>query len=95
MCDGEFVTRRCNRLHWVSVSPYVRKVQAVLNTKGINCTITLIIPLGDESELLSLNPSGKIPVYQNDEVTLSDSSVICAYLDKKSPRYAALSNRCN
>jgi glutathione S-transferase len=32
---------------------------------------------------LKLNPLGKIPVYQDDNVTLGDSSVICAYLEKK------------
>lgn len=72
-------------LHGVSASPYVRKVQAVLNTKGIHYTINPIIPFGEKSELLALNPLGKIPVYQNDEVTLGDSSVICAYLEKNHP----------
>jgi glutathione S-transferase len=72
-------------LHGVSASPYVRKVQAVLNTKGINYTVNPIIPFGDKGELLSLNPLGKIPVYQNDDVTLGDSSVICAYLEKNHP----------
>jgi glutathione S-transferase len=77
-------------LHGVSASPYVRKVQAVLNTKGIDFTINPIIPFGNKSELLALNPLGKIPVYQDDNVTLGDSSVICAYLEKKhvdSPLY--------
>ena len=72
-------------LHGVSASPYVRKVQAVLNTKGIDYKINPIIPFGDKSELLALNPLGKIPVYQDDSVTLGDSSVICAYLEKNHP----------
>lgn len=72
-------------LHGVSASPYVRKVQAVLNTKGIDYTINPLIPFGDKSELLALNPLGKIPVYQDDSVTLGDSSVICAYLEKNHP----------
>jgi glutathione S-transferase len=72
-------------LHGVSASPYVRKVQAVLNTKGIDFTINPIIPFGDKSALLALNPLGKIPVYQDDNVTLGDSSVICAYLEKNHP----------
>ncbi|MBL4631710.1 MAG: glutathione S-transferase N-terminal domain-containing protein, partial [Paraglaciecola sp.] len=69
-------------LHGVSASPYVRKVAAVLNTKNIEFTVNSIIPFGDKSELLALNPLGKIPVYQDDNVTLADSSVICAYLEK-------------
>jgi glutathione S-transferase len=72
-------------LHGVSASPYVRKVQAVLNVKGIDFTINPIIPFGEKSELLALNPLGKIPVYQDDNVTLGDSSVICAYLEKYHP----------
>lgn len=79
-------------LHGVSASPYVRKVQAVLNTKSINFTINPIIPFGEKSELLALNPLGKIPVYQDENVTLGDSSVICAYLEKKhsdTPLYPA------
>lgn len=72
-------------LHGVSASPYVRKVQAVLNTKGIDYTVNPLIPFGDKSELLSLNPLGKIPVYQDSNVTLGDSSVICAYLEKNHP----------
>ena len=69
----------------VLASPYVRKVQVVLNTKGIHYTLNPIVPFGKKSELLSLNSLGKIPVYQNDEVTLGDSSVICAYLEKNHP----------
>jgi glutathione S-transferase len=79
-------------LHGVSASPYVRKVQAVLSTKGIDFTINPIIPFGEKSELLALNPLGKIPVYQDDNVTLGDSSVICAYLEKQhsdTPLYPA------
>jgi glutathione S-transferase len=72
-------------LHGIPVSPYVRKVQAVLETKGIDYTINPILPFGDKAELLAMNPVGKIPVYQDDNVTLPDSSVICAYLEKVHP----------
>ena len=72
-------------LHGVPVSPYVRKVQAILELKGIEYSINPIIPFGDKSELLALNPIGKIPAFQDDEVTLGDSSVISAYLEKRYP----------
>lgn len=75
-------------LHGVPISPYVRKVQAVLNLKNIEHTINPIIPFGDKSELLALNPLGKIPVYQDDNVTLGDSAAICAYLEKNHPEIA-------
>lgn len=72
-------------LHGTPISPYVRKVQAVLNSKGIKYAVNPIIPFGDKTELLALNPLGKIPVYKDDSVTLGDSSVICAYLEKAHP----------
>ncbi|TDF35443.1 glutathione S-transferase family protein [Alteromonadaceae bacterium M269] len=72
-------------LHGVPVSPYVRKVQAVLEMKGVEYTINPIIPFGDKSELLALNPIGKIPAFQDDDITLADSSVISAYLEKRYP----------
>jgi glutathione S-transferase len=79
-------------LHGVPVSPYVRKVQAVLELKGVDYTINPIIPFGDKTELLALNPMGKIPAFQDDDVTLADSSVISAYLEKRytdNPLYPA------
>jgi glutathione S-transferase len=36
-------------------------------------------------ELLALHPLGKIPVLRDGEVVVPDSSVICAYLEKKFP----------
>ena len=75
-------------LHGIPVSPYVRKVQAVLELKKIPHTINPIIPFGDTTELKALNPLGKIPVLQDDDLTIGDSSVICAYLEKKYPEVA-------
>lgn len=72
-------------LHGVSASPYVRKVQAVLELKGIDYTNNPIIPFGDKTALLALNPLGKIPVLEDSSVTIGDSSVICAYLEKVYP----------
>lgn len=67
------------------VSPYVRKVAIVLDFKNIDYNIEVVIPFlkNDKEKLLQMNPLGKIPVYQDRSFMLSDSSVICAYLDKK------------
>ena len=72
------------------VSPYVRKVLACLNLKGLNYQIDPITPFfgGDEFERLS--PLRRIPVLIDGDVTLCDSSVICAYLDEAYPGHPLL-----
>lgn len=67
------------------VSPYVRKVAIVLDLKNISYNIEVMIPFleKDKQKLLQMNPLGKVPVYQDGNLMLSDSSVICAYLEKK------------
>ena len=72
------------------VSPYVRKVLACLHLKGLEAEVDPITPFfgGDEFERLS--PLRRIPVLIDDDVTLCDSSVICAYLDEAYPGYALL-----
>src|SRR3712207_6273353 len=64
------------------VSPYVRKVLACLALKGLNYEIDPITPFfgGDEFERLS--PLRRIPLLIDGDLTLCDSSVICAYLDE-------------
>ena len=65
------------------VSPYVRKVLACLALKDLAYGIDPITPFlgGDEFERLS--PLRRIPVLIDGDLTLCDSSVICAYLDEK------------
>lgn len=69
------------------ISPYVRKVAIVLDLKNISYTIEVLIPFieKDKQKLLQMNPLGKVPVYQDGSFMLSDSSAICAYLEKKYP----------
>jgi glutathione S-transferase len=67
------------------VSPYVRKVLACLSLKELSYEIDPITPFfgGDEFERLS--PLRRIPILIDGELTLCDSSVICAYLDEAYP----------
>jgi glutathione S-transferase len=69
------------------ISPYVRKVAIVLDFKCIDYTIEVLVPFieKDRKKILQMNPLGKVPVYQDDALVLSDSSAICAYLEKKYP----------
>jgi glutathione S-transferase len=64
------------------VSPYVRKVLACMNLKNLDYEVDPITPFFGNDEFERLSPLRRIPVLVDGEVTLSDSSVICAYLDE-------------
>lgn len=67
------------------VSPYVRKVLACLELKGLDYEVDPITPFYGNDEFGRLSPLRRIPVLIDDDVTISDSSVICAYLDDAYP----------
>jgi glutathione S-transferase len=64
------------------VSPYVRKVLACVSLKGLNFEIDPITPFFGNDEFQRLSPLRRIPVLIDGGFTISDSSVICAYLDE-------------
>ena len=59
-------------------SPFVKKVCAFLAEKGVAYELRALAPFPKTPELLAMNPLGKIPIYQDGELTLPDSSAICA-----------------
>ena len=67
------------------VSPYVRKVTACLALKGVTYEIDPITPFFGGEEFERLSPLRRIPVLIDGDLTLCDSSVICAYLDEAYP----------
>ncbi len=67
------------------VSPYVRKVTACLALKGIDYEIDPITPFFGDEEFGRLSPLRRIPVLIDGDLSISDSSVICAYLDEAYP----------
>jgi glutathione S-transferase len=67
------------------VSPYVRKVLACLNLKGLRYEIDPITPFFGNDEFERLSPLRRIPVLVDGDLAVSDSSVICAYLDEAYP----------
>jgi glutathione S-transferase len=67
------------------VSPYVRKVLACMNLKGLAYEVDPITPFFGNDEFERLSPLRRIPVLVDGDVCLSDSSVICAYLDEAYP----------
>jgi glutathione S-transferase len=67
------------------LSPYVRKVLAVLHLKGIAYQIDPIVPFYGNEAFSQISPLRRIPVYSDGKVTLCDSTVICEYLEDRHP----------
>ena len=67
------------------VSPYVRKVLACLELKGVDYEVDPITPFFGNDEFTALSPLRRIPVLIDGDVVLSDSSVIAAYIDELHP----------
>jgi glutathione S-transferase len=65
------------------VSPYVRKVLVALALKGVPYEIDPLVPFFGDAAFEELSPLRRIPVLIDDEVTLTDSTVICEYLDER------------
>lgn len=71
-------------------SPYVRKVLAVCEMKGVAYELDPILPFFGNDRFSELNPLRRIPVYIDEEVSISDSTVICEYLEERYPAPAIL-----
>ncbi len=67
------------------VSPYVRKVLVCLEIKGLEYEVDPITPFFGNDEFRRLSPLCRIPVLINDELVLTNSSVIAEYLDEQFP----------
>jgi glutathione S-transferase len=72
------------------LSPYVRKVLVCLHRKGVPYEIDPIVPFLGDDRFSRLSPLRRIPVLIDGDVTLSDSSVICEYLEERHPEPALL-----
>jgi glutathione S-transferase len=70
------------------LSPYVRKVLVCLHLKGLAYEIDPIVPFLGDDRFSALSPLRRIPVFQDDRVTLCDSTVICEYLEERHPEPA-------
>lgn len=67
------------------VSPFVRKVRVVLAEKGLDYQHDQVNPFAPPEGYREISPLGKIPAFKDGDRTLCDSSVICAYLEKRNP----------
>lgn len=73
-------------LYGVSPSPYVRKVRVALAEKGLAYDLEPVMPGNVPEPFKKLSPLSKVPVYQDGEFVLPDSSVIIAYLERSQPQ---------
>lgn len=71
------------------LSPFVRKVRAVLVEKKLEYKLDPISPFAPPADFEKISPLKRIPVLRDDsegpDATIADSSAICAYLEKKFP----------
>ena len=73
------------QIYGVPFSAHTRKVILAARHKGLGYEIVPTVPLNPPENWRELSPTGKIPVLADGNFTLPDSSVICAYLEKKVP----------
>jgi glutathione S-transferase len=72
------------------VSPYVRKVLACLHLKGLAYEIDPITAFFGNEEFARLSPLRRIPVLVHGDLVLTDSTVICEWLDEAFPGHPLL-----
>jgi glutathione S-transferase len=67
------------------LSPYVRKVLVCLEVKGIAYEVDHLVPFFGNDRFSELSPLRRIPVLVDGDLVLTDSSVICQYLEDLRP----------
>ena len=67
------------------LSPYVRKVLVCLELKGIAYEVDHMVPFFGDDRFSKLSPLRRIPVLVDGDLALTDSSVICEYLEDLKP----------
>jgi glutathione S-transferase len=72
-------------VYGANASPFVRKVRVVLAEKNIPYDLDPVVPFNVSPEFKKMSPLGKIPAFRDGDVTLCDSSIISAYLERKHP----------
>lgn len=77
-------------VYGANISPFVRKVRVFLAEKGLAYKLEPVNPFAAGPEYKKISPLGRIPAFQDGNVTLADSSVICAYVEKTNPQPALI-----
>lgn len=73
-------------LYHIWLQPFSRKVRILLAEKGLEFNLEIEKVWERRTDFLALNPAGDVPVLvEPDGTTLSNSSVICEYLEEMYP----------
>ena len=72
-------------VHGVGLSPFVRKVRVALAEKGLAYDHNPVMPMAAPEGYEKLHPLKKVPVYQDGDLVLPDSTAILAYLERAHP----------
>ncbi len=67
------------------ISPFVRKVMAVMGEKGLDFEHEDVNPFAPPEGFRDISPLGRIPAFRHDDRIINDSSVICRYVDRLHP----------
>jgi glutathione S-transferase len=70
------------------VSPFVRKVRVFLAEKGLDYQHENVNPFGPPEGWREISPLGRIPAFKDGDRVINDSSVICAYIERRFPKPA-------
>jgi glutathione S-transferase len=70
------------------LSPYVRKVLVLLELKGVAYEIDPMVAFFGDERFSKLSPLRRIPVMIDGDLILTDSSVICQYVEERWPQPA-------
>ena len=73
------------KIYGVPFSVHTRKVIIAAIEKKLPYANEAVIPFNPPPGWSDLSPTGKIPVFTDGDITLCDSSVICAYLERTHP----------
>ena len=73
------------KLSGINLSPYVRKVRVVLAEKGLDYDHEPLMPFGLPDEYAAKHPLKKVPLLEDGEKVIPDSSAICSYLEAIAP----------
>ena len=74
------------KVHGTILSPWVRRLVAFIEEKGLDYEIITVVPLGDpDPDFLKISPLGKVPVLEFNGRFLPDSLAACTLLETEAP----------
>lgn len=67
------------------VSPFAGKVRVAFAEKGVEVELIEVDPRARPARLRELNPTGRVPVLELEDVAIRESTPICEWLDEAYP----------